>query len=365
MFNDDSLISSKTMRQLDEYCDLVIAEGLAMPWGVYGTRVERLITVPFLKKLRASGMERVTLGVESFSSKVQKEMGKSSRYDEADRMCRMFVDEGIRTESWIIYGYPTETDADFDETLNWFIKNPNVLSHITANAFGPNAKYMTDRPGIVTYKSGRAGDWVGGESTLQNRKARFLRLIEVLESIRVARNGAFTYHVGDPLYVSYFNRFRAKDKRNLLNEWEKIENPLHRSPKHALENLFRKFLFQKSIQPATLKHDPIPPQTPLLVGDINEMRKGVYAKIEAEINKNTALTDEKKIEKIHHYITAINNIKLHLTDNVTEEIFFAMVLNGNITTTLADLDFHAPEYIAQKTLEASEKFILPVRYSTK
>ena len=52
MFNDDSLISSKTMRQLDEYCDLVIAEGLVMPWSVYGTRVERLISQPFLNKLR-------------------------------------------------------------------------------------------------------------------------------------------------------------------------------------------------------------------------------------------------------------------------------------------------------------------------
>ena len=86
MFNDDSLISSKTMRHMDEYCDLVIAEGLVMPWSVYGTRVERLITKPFLNKLRRSGMERVSLGVESFSSRVQKEMGKSSRYDDADRV---------------------------------------------------------------------------------------------------------------------------------------------------------------------------------------------------------------------------------------------------------------------------------------
>jgi coproporphyrinogen III oxidase-like Fe-S oxidoreductase len=77
-----------------------------MPWSVYGTRVERLITEEFTNKLRKTGMERLSLGVESFSSRVQKEMGKSSRYDDADRMCKMFANAGIKTESWIIYGYP-------------------------------------------------------------------------------------------------------------------------------------------------------------------------------------------------------------------------------------------------------------------
>ena len=170
-------------------------------------------------------MERVSLGVESFSSRVQKEMGKSSRYDDADKMCRMFANQGIRTESWIIYGYPTETDADFDETLQWFIKNPNVLSHVTANSFGPNAKYMHDRPGIVTNLSGRLGDWVGLESTLEKRKQRFLALIEVLESIRIARKGDFTFYFGDPLYVKYFSSWTKKDKEFLMKSWEKLENP--------------------------------------------------------------------------------------------------------------------------------------------
>lgn len=362
MFNDDSLISSKTMRQLDEYCDLVIAEGLVMPWSVYGTRVERLITQPFLHKLRLSGMERVSLGVESFSSRVQKEMGKSSRYDDADRMSRMFADEGIRTECWIIYGYPTESDADFDETLNWFIKNPNVLSHVTANSFGPNAKYMHDRPGVVTNLSGMLGDWEGGESTLEKRKKRFLALIEVLESIRIARKGAFTYNFGDPLYVKYFKSWTLKDKQLLLDSWERLEDPIKYKARH--QNPISKLLkviglgekeqpVQSLIQPAYVE------KKVLHIGTIESMREELYSRVKAQIAKDTALTETEQADKLQHYINIIEGIKIHLTDNITEDLFFALSLTGDMRNMLYDLDTHAPEYIAQRVLESSANYILP------
>jgi anaerobic magnesium-protoporphyrin IX monomethyl ester cyclase len=118
MFNDDSLISYKTFNELETFCELAIAEDLVLPWSIYGTRIERKLTPQYIKKLRMSGMTDVALGVESFSTNVQHAMGKSSKEDDCDRVCRMFMDEGIRTESWIIYGYPTETDEDFEVTLN-------------------------------------------------------------------------------------------------------------------------------------------------------------------------------------------------------------------------------------------------------
>ncbi len=363
MFNDDSLISSKTMRQLDEYCDLVIAEGLVMPWSVYGTRVERLITQPFLNKLRRSGMERVSLGVESFSSRVQKEMGKSSRYDDADKMCRMFANEGIRTESWIIYGYPTETDADFDETLQWFIKNPNVLSHVTANSFGPNAKYMHDRPGIVTTLSSVVGHWEGLESTLEKRKQRFLALIEVLESIRIARKGDFTFYFGDPLYVKYFSSWTKKDKAQLLDAWERIEHPLQYKTKRKGVGRWLELLgvAQKEEAPVQqLTQNTFVEKVELKVGEINEMRNRLYGNIENHLSKIDSISTEEKAKKLEHYKTCIENIKAHLNDNISEDILLAMALQGRVDEMLRNLDMHAAEYIAQQVVEtASTKYILP------
>jgi hypothetical protein len=229
MFNDDSLISFKSFKQLEEFCDLTISEGLVMPWSVYGTRVERLLTEPYVRKLRQSGMERVSLGVESFSSKVQHEMGKSSKYDDADRTCRLFADQGIKTESWIIYGYPTETDEDFDSTLQWFIKNPNVLSHVTANTFGPNAKYLHDRPGVIGFSGTEPWNWFGPGSNLEKRKERFLLLIEVLEDIRRSSKGRFTFYVGDPLYVKYFSSWGRRERAFLFEKWVAMEGMVRAS----------------------------------------------------------------------------------------------------------------------------------------
>jgi len=360
MFNDDSLISSKTLRQLDEYCDLVIAEGLVMPWSVYGTRVERLITQPFLNKLRRSGMERVSLGVESFSSRVQKEMGKSSRYDDADKMCRMFANEGIKTESWIIYGYPTETDADFEETLQWFVKNPNILSHVTANSFGPNAKYMHDRPGVVTYRSGILGDWDGLESTLQKRKQRFLALIEVLESIRIARKGEFTYYFGDPLYVKYFKSWTIADKSYLLKEWERIENPL-KYIKKPEQKPFNRFLKMIGINPQHPKTNVPEPKKKehLEIGELNEMKMRLFENMEAYL-KRSNFSAEEIAERVDYCKNVFENIKPHLNENVTEEVMYAMALRADVNSLIEGFTTHAPEYLAQRTVEASENFILPV-----
>ncbi|HLP52958.1 MAG TPA: radical SAM protein [Chitinophagales bacterium] len=367
MFNDDSLISSKTLRQLDEYCDLVMAEGLVMPWSVYGTRVERLITQPFLHKLRLSGMERVSLGVESFSSRVQKEMGKSSRYDDADKMCRMFANEGIKTESWIIYGYPTETDADFDETLQWFVKNPNVLSHVTANSFGPNAKYLHDRPGIVKTLSPILGHWEGLESTLEKRKQRFLALIEVLEAIRVARKGEFSFYFGDPLYVKYFSSWTKKDKQLLLESWEKIEDPIGYQNRRKGFGKWLRILGIKQDESNLAEHVsrvPVYEKPKLEIGETNDMRQKVFARIWQQLETQKDMAAGDKELKFEQYKTTINSLKVHLNDNVSEDVMLAMSLVSPIEEILKNLDMHAPEYIAQQVVEAASNFDIPSMVNT-
>lgn len=355
MFNDDSLISSKTMRQLEEFCDLTIAEGLVMPWSVYGTRVERLITEPYVKKLRASGMDRVALGVETFSSKVQKEMGKSSRYDDADKMCRLFSNNGIRTESWIIFGYPTETDADFNETLNWFTKNPNVLSHVTVNAFGPNKKYFHDRPGIVHYNdTGLLWDWYSAASTIEKRNQRFLQLIEVIEAIRRARPKDFTYHFGDPMYVKYFSSWDEKDKNFLLCEWEKqsekkqlrdahnmrrqqlhqITTPIAETAKDVMPKSPAKVHeseFPAEIETNIQKSDPLPETT-------GEMRELLYKRLADYVNHYGGYSEKVSDEKLQYYYSAIARIRELSKDTIPEKTFYTMALQTPVHKIVEDLE---------------------------
>jgi anaerobic magnesium-protoporphyrin IX monomethyl ester cyclase len=329
MFNDDSLISYKTFKQLEEYCDLTIAEGLTLPWSVYGTRVERLLTEPYVKKLKISGLERLSLGVESFSTKIQHEMGKSSLYDDADKTCRLFSNEGIKTESWIIYGYPTETDADFYDTLNWFIKNPNVLSHVTANSFGPNAKYQHDKPGIAHYKSGRIWDWAGPESTIEKRKERFLALIEVLESIRVARKGKFTFYFGDPMYVKYFSSWTKADREYLFQSWARLEVPIAQPAKHIVTS------------PSKTKQE-------VFLNTAKEMHQFLLEKIKNHLDISHDLNAEEKAKKFEFYKDMLQKIYSLSKSKISPEAFYSNALNGDLHIMIADLDTRTPEEISTR-----------------
>lgn len=351
MFNDDSLISHVTFKQLEEYCDLTIAEGLVMPWSVYGTRVEKMLTQPYVAKLRRSGMNRVSLGVESFSTDVQHAMGKSSRYDDADKTCRLFGDEGIKTESWIIYGYPTETDEQFQETLNWFIKNPNVLSHVTANAFGPNAKYLHDRPGVVQYRSYAQWDWATDVNTIDKRKERFLLLIDVLETTRKARKGNFTYHFGDPLYVKYFTSWTAKDKSFLLDQWADKEGkprPLKGLKKalhiigikqtgtiHAREGFYQLHKTEEVI----------------LDGTAEEMRERLFEKIKDYLESANGRSAEEQAEKLELYTTKILETVALTKGRVAAEIIFGLSLKGPLDIMLADLEKVTAQELAGRMLK--------------
>ena len=76
---------------MERFADLVIESDKKITWSVYGTRVDRLLlTDSYVEKLARSGLTRVRFGVESFSSTVQKDMGKSSNYELTDKVIRRF-----------------------------------------------------------------------------------------------------------------------------------------------------------------------------------------------------------------------------------------------------------------------------------
>lgn len=223
MLNDDSLISHITYKELEKFCDLIIESGNIIPWRVYGTRIERLLNEKYVNKLADAGMAEVQLGVESLSTKVQRSMGKSSTYEEATRCVELFCKSAVSTSLWIIYGYPTETDEDFYQTVNWVKNNPNYLGFLNSNTFGANDKYLKDRSGEAVYYGHYPWSWASKESTIEKRKKRFLEFIEVLENEKQKSTIGFKYSIGDPLYVKYFTEWNEEERRLLFSEWERVE----------------------------------------------------------------------------------------------------------------------------------------------
>jgi Zn finger protein HypA/HybF involved in hydrogenase expression len=101
------------------------------------------------------------------------------------------------------------------------------------------------------------------------------------------------------------------------------------------------------------------PKVKLEIGELEEMRKELYKKMDDYLAQETLISDEERRLRLESYVTKMEDIKIHLIDNITEEMLFAMALQAEVKLMMSDLDTHAPEYIAQKVMEVSAKFILP------
>jgi radical SAM superfamily enzyme YgiQ (UPF0313 family) len=226
IMNDDSLISRVTFDELEHFADRLIESGHQLTWSVYGTRVDKLLTHEYVQKLGRSGLNEVHLGVESFSSGIQRDMCKTSNYELTDRVIRMFVDAGVSVGIWIIYGYPVEEEQEFAVLLRWLRENPNLLSHITANCFSPNHKYMNDRPGIVEDLNWNTPwSWHSAKVDLETRVSRFLQLADALEAARVASSRGFHYVIGDPYYTRYLDSWNDEIRKELETSWASAVEP--------------------------------------------------------------------------------------------------------------------------------------------
>lgn len=228
---DDSLISHITLKELERFADLIIASGKKFSWEIYGTRIDRRLTDPYVEKLARSGLRKARFGVESFSSRVQKDMGKSANHEITDKIIRMFHGAGVEVGVWLIYGYPSESEEDFAVTIDWIRNNSGILADVCGNCFFPNDKYFGDRPGVVTnFSLSCAWQWQSQESTLERRHRRFLRFMDVLEAERRRVRGSFGYSVGDPFYTHYFQEWNDQVRREAEERWRSGQSHLAQMP---------------------------------------------------------------------------------------------------------------------------------------
>jgi radical SAM superfamily enzyme YgiQ (UPF0313 family) len=218
-FNDDSLISSVTHGELEDFADRTISSGHVLPWLIHGSRADRVITDRFVRKLAKSGLASIRLGIESFSSRVRRDMRKGCGAGEADRCIRLFFGHGVDVCAWLIYGYPSETQEDFEETLSWLRANGSLLKDISVSAFTPNLPYRLARPGVVRNWGTEHWQWQSSHSSLSTRMKRFVALLDVAAEIRARRND-FGFWVQDPVGAVVFTRWDARAREQLFQSWE-------------------------------------------------------------------------------------------------------------------------------------------------
>jgi len=102
---------------LAELSTIIAAEGLPLRWHGF-VRVEPELAQPeFARLLGRGGCALLQIGVESGSARLLELMGKGAAPELARRVLETTAAAGIRNQIYLLFGLPTESDADRELTL--------------------------------------------------------------------------------------------------------------------------------------------------------------------------------------------------------------------------------------------------------
>ena len=127
------------IKAINDFCDLVIAEhertAFSTEWSG-DAMIRPEMTKELLLKMRRAGCVGLGYGLESGSDRVVKDMGKQFSIKIAEEVIRNTHAADIYTSINIMIGFPSETKADFQETLSFISRNKEFMREIRLTYIG-------------------------------------------------------------------------------------------------------------------------------------------------------------------------------------------------------------------------------------
>ncbi len=122
-FTDECLALSPTKR----LCQQVLDRNLNIRWTAE-MRFEKNLSRDLLALMRDAGCLKIVFGLESFNQRVMDFMKKGIMQTSVRRITEDCLDLGIAIHCYIIAGFPTETENEALETMNFIINNERLHS---------------------------------------------------------------------------------------------------------------------------------------------------------------------------------------------------------------------------------------------
>jgi pyruvate-formate lyase-activating enzyme len=124
-----------SMKSLERFCDLVIASGLDVRWQGQAI-VSPAMDERMLAKMARAGCEWLGFGIESGSEALRARMNKKFTNENAFKTLRAARRAGIKAQINIMFGLPTETREDFEQTLSFLARvRPHVDTVLASQSF--------------------------------------------------------------------------------------------------------------------------------------------------------------------------------------------------------------------------------------
>jgi anaerobic magnesium-protoporphyrin IX monomethyl ester cyclase len=191
----DSLINGNT-RELEKFCDLVIESGVnndnSIIWQGHAC-IRKEMTPELLSKMKRAGCTMLHIGLESASNNVLTDMNKKITTSLARDVIKNMHEAGILVLVFVIIGFPTETEKDFDETMEFITENRKHIFEVVlggkgcAIALGSDLHENPDKYGIYweNVESKAFNNWYSRVTTPEIRQKRAVRFIEHCNSIGI------------------------------------------------------------------------------------------------------------------------------------------------------------------------------------
>jgi len=122
-FTDECLALSPTKR----LCKELIKRGLDLQWTAE-FRFEKNLSRELLSSLREAGCQKIVFGLETYNARLMDFMVKGITQENVARICSDCVDLGIAVHCYVIVGFPTETEEESLETMNFIVNNTKLNS---------------------------------------------------------------------------------------------------------------------------------------------------------------------------------------------------------------------------------------------
>jgi radical SAM superfamily enzyme YgiQ (UPF0313 family) len=121
LISDDNFTASK--KYAESVCDRIIEENLGISWQCSsGVRVDKL-DLRLLKKMKAAGCYSVGLGIESGNQAILDKAHKKLDLAIVKNALRDLKRAGIKSYGFFIFGFPEETHATAQDTINFAVNN--------------------------------------------------------------------------------------------------------------------------------------------------------------------------------------------------------------------------------------------------
>lgn len=129
IFFADEALTPRTLRELSA---ILKRDGNPVQWGGCA-RFEKPITGELLQQMHDGGCRMILFGLESASEAIMNKMVKGTKLEHMHRILRESTTAGIWNHTFFFFGFPGETLADAQETVNFLYEHKY---HINSAALG-------------------------------------------------------------------------------------------------------------------------------------------------------------------------------------------------------------------------------------